>query len=118
MLSLLWSANQAPTIIREPYGTNSGFDYAEDEVVGGSVVGIPIRNADGLIMKRSLTALVAWSLPFSMMFARISQRVKRLIWQLVIHITRVTRDISGGHLEREIAVQSMMKLGNWQTPLS
>lgn len=105
------SPQSAPALIRQQYGTESGYDYTTDQVVGVSVVGVPISNIYSLILRRSLVAITALTLLFSIVFIIVSQQVQRFILRPIIYITQIAREISSGNLEQEIVVQQHDEIG-------
>ena len=58
----------APKEITDRYGTGSGFNYNVGEVVGASVVGVPINNVNRIVLVRSLIALGIFSGLFWVIF--------------------------------------------------
>jgi HAMP domain-containing protein len=101
----------APSEIQQQYGNKTGFGYKEDEVVGASVVGVPLGSVNQLVVTRSLMAAAVLTLFFSVIFAVINQLVQRLVLRPVVNITQVALDVSSGNLEREITTNKRDEIG-------
>jgi HAMP domain-containing protein len=92
----------APEDVRATYGTESGFGYRPDEVVGVSVVGVPLADVQYLTIKRSLIVIGAITLLFSFLFLVINRLVRRLILEPIMEITTVAMAVSHGDIRREV----------------
>ncbi|MEM9007767.1 MAG: DUF3365 domain-containing protein [Cyanobacteria bacterium P01_F01_bin.86] len=105
------SPSAAPETIRQQYGGESGYGYIENQVVGVSLVGVPLGNIYKLIVQRSVTVIVVLTLLFTAVFIVISRQVQGSILKPIIYITQVVRDISRGNLAREVSVQQRDEIG-------
>lgn len=103
--------DKAPKEIVDTYGTNSGFNYPEEGVVGASIVGVPLANLTTIILQRSLTAASLVAVLFGGLFVMINRLVQRLVLNPVAGITEVALDVSGGNLEREIIMERQDEIG-------
>jgi HAMP domain-containing protein len=94
----------APEDVRASYGTESGFGYRPDEVVGVSVVGVPLEDVQYLTILRSLMVIGAITLLFTILFLVINLLVRRLILEPIMEITTVATAVSHGDISREVNV--------------
>jgi HAMP domain-containing protein len=96
---------QAPEDVKASYGTKSGFGYRSGEVVGVSVVGVPLEDVQSLTIKRSLVVIAAITLLFTVLFLVVNLLVRRLILEPIMEITTVATAVSRGDISREVQVQ-------------
>lgn len=97
--------------IRTQYGNGSGYNYQENQVVGVSIVGVPIANVDRIIFKRSAIALGLLSLIFFVIFFGINQLVQRWILKPVIYIAAHARRVSEGHFDQPLITHRKDEIG-------
>lgn len=95
----------APEDVKASYGTESGFGYSPGEVVGVSVVGVPLEDVQSLTIKRSLMVIGAITLLFTVLFLVVNLLVRRLILVPIMEITTVAKAVSRGDINREVNVQ-------------
>ncbi|PVV05901.1 MAG: hypothetical protein B6D77_17420 [gamma proteobacterium symbiont of Ctena orbiculata] len=95
----------APEDVKVTYGTESGFGYQSGEVVGISVVGVPLEDVQSLTLKRSLIVIGAITLLFAVLFIVVNKLVKRLILVPITEITTVATAVSHGDISREVRVK-------------
>lgn len=95
----------APEDVKVTYGTESGFGYQSGEVVGVSVVGVPLEDVQSLTFKRSLIVIGAITLLFAVLFIVVNKLVKRLILVPITEITTVATAVSHGDISREVRVK-------------
>ncbi|MES9970088.1 MAG: DUF3365 domain-containing protein [Candidatus Thiodiazotropha sp.] len=95
----------APEDVRVSYGTKSGFGYQSGQVVGVSVVGVPLEDVQSLTFKRSLIVIGAITLLFAVLFIVVNKLVKRLILVPITEITTVATAVSHGDISREVNVK-------------
>ncbi|MES9992780.1 MAG: DUF3365 domain-containing protein [Candidatus Thiodiazotropha sp.] len=96
---------QAPEDVTAMYGTESGYGYQSGEVVGVSVVGVPLEDVQALTIKRSLIVIGAITLLFAVLFIVVNRLVRRLILEPITEITTVAKAVSHGDLRREVHVR-------------
>jgi HAMP domain-containing protein len=95
----------APEDVKTNYGTDSGYGYQIAEVVGISLVGVPLEDVQSLTIRYSLIVIVAITLLFSILFLVVNLLVKRLILEPITQITTVAVAVSHGDVSREVTVQ-------------
>lgn len=96
---------QAPEDVKASYGTESGYGYRAGEVVGVSVVGVPLEDVQSLTIRRSLMVVGAITLLFTILFLVINLLVRRLILEPITEITTVAKAVSHGDISREVNVR-------------
>jgi HAMP domain-containing protein len=101
----------APEIIRKEYGTQSGFGYKLDSVVGASVVGVPLSDVQSLVMKRSLIAIGILTVLFALIFVVINLVVKRRILNPLETIAATADIISKGNLDTPLTFERDDEIG-------
>ncbi len=89
----------APEVIRKEYGTQSGYGYKPDEVVGASVVGVPLSDVQSLVISRSLSAIGILTLLFGLVFIVINSVVKKRILNPLEALANRADTISKGDLD-------------------
>lgn len=95
----------APQDIKEKYSGNSGFGYQDGEVVGVSLVGVPLGDVQALAVSRSLAVIGAITILFAILFLVVNMLVRRLILEPITEITKVAIAVSHGEIGREVNVQ-------------
>ena len=95
---------QAPEAITDLYGTSHGYGWKVGEVVGASVVGVPMADVNALVMQRGLAVIGIFTLVFGIIFIIINRLVKQRIVNPVIEITGTAIAISKGDLNREVEI--------------
>jgi len=101
----------APTEITDLYKAGTGFGYVSDQVVGASVVGVPLQDVKSLAFQRSMIAFVILTVLFSIIFVLMDRLIQRFIIRPVTHISRLAREISAGALEQEITSNRKDEIG-------
>ena len=94
----------APRDVTIGYGTESGYGYRSDEVVGVSVVGVPLEDVQRLAIERSLFVIGGITVLFALLFIVVNQLVKQLILSPIASITELAKAVSQGDIGREVAV--------------
>ncbi len=95
----------APADVTETYGKQSGYGYQKGDVVGVSVVGVPLDDVQALTIQRSLVAIAGVTLLFGLLFLVVNILVRRLILIPIVDITEVAKAVSKGDINREINVE-------------
>ena len=96
---------KAPIPIISKYGVKSGYNYKSGDVVGTSLVGVPLADVNALVMQRGLVAMGIITVVFSLIFIIINTLVKRSILLPITNITEAAIVLSKGDLEREINIK-------------
>ncbi|KAI9132029.1 DUF3365 domain-containing protein [Acaryochloris sp. CCMEE 5410] len=105
------TASTAPKEITDLYKAGTGYGYTSGQVVGVSVVGVPLQDVKSLVFQRSLVAFVVLTGLFSGIFILMDQLIQRFIIKPVTHISRLAREVSGGVLEQEIKSSRTDEIG-------
>ena len=92
----------APEMIRQQYGTQGGFGYQLDEVVGVSVVGVPLSPIKTAVIERSLVAVGMLTSLFMLILVVVNRMVRQQILIPLENITAAAQAISKGHLESAV----------------
>jgi HAMP domain-containing protein len=95
----------APDDVKANYGIESGFGYQIGDVVGVSLVGVPLEDVQSLTIQRSLLVISAITLLFAVLFFIVNRLVRRLILEPISEITTVATAVSRGDISREVHVQ-------------
>ena len=93
----------APEDVTATYGKQSGYGYKNDEVVGVSLVGVPLADVQSLAIQRSLIVIGAITVVFTLLFVIVNLLVRRLILVPVLEITEVAKAVSKGDIHRAIS---------------
>ncbi len=102
-------AVRAPNAIKSKYGVDSGYSYKVGDVVGMTVVGVPLDDVNALVIKRVLFAVLALTIVFAVIVLLINALVKKSIISPVVNITQMAAALSKGDLEHEIDQQQGSK---------
>lgn len=94
----------APYDVKTTYGTESGFGYKPGDVVGVSLVGVPLEDVQSLSIRRGLMVIGAITILFAFIFFILNQLVRRLMLQPIMDITTVAKAVSRGDVGREMPV--------------
>lgn len=84
------------------YGEQNGYGYSPDEVVGVSLVGVPLEDVQDLTIQRSLIVIAGITIIFAFLFVMVNLLVRRLILSPIADITEVAKAVSRGDIHREI----------------
>jgi methyl-accepting chemotaxis protein len=105
------TAAAAPQQITETYGANSGFGYRVGDIVGASVVGVPMANLNELVVTRSLIIVGILTLVFAIIFLFINTLVKRSIIAPLLSITEAAKSASRGNLNEPMVLERDDEIG-------
>lgn len=94
----------APEAIRTKYTPDSGFGYKLDDVVGVSVVGVPLENIKAAVLTRSLAIAAILTAIFTIMMVLVNMTVRKQILQPLDDITEAAQAISKGNLDTPLTV--------------
>ncbi len=106
------TAAKAPSQITDKYGTVSGFGYQVGNVVGASVVGVPMANLNQLVLVRSLTVFAIDTLVFSVIFLFINGLIKRSIISPLLSISEAAEKVSRGNINQSISMDRNDEIGD------
>ncbi len=101
----------APTEIVKQYGGDSGFGYRIGDIVGASVVGVPLANLNELVLTRSLYIMAILTGLFAFIFLTINVLVKRSIITPLLTISEAAQAVSRGKINESINVDRNDEIG-------
>ncbi len=101
----------APNVIRAAYGSTSGYHYVTGNVVGVSVVGVPIADINAVAAERSLIGIGLVTALFAGILIIINLLVRRNILQPIMQITEHAHAVSHGDLKRPLTVDRYDEIG-------
>jgi HAMP domain-containing protein len=93
---------QAPAEIRERYGETYGYYYKVGDVVGVSLVGVPLEDVQAVSLRRSLVAIGLLTLLFAGIFLSINLMVRRSLVRPILDISEAAKDISQGRMDKPV----------------
>ena len=86
----------APETIRQKYGSTNGYHWQVGDIVGTSVVGVPLADINGIVVKRSLIVVIALSVIYAITLLTVNSLVRRSIINPLLEITDAAYDVSHG----------------------
>jgi HAMP domain-containing protein len=104
-------ASKAPKEVTDQYGKEAGFQYLPNDVVGVSVVGVPLANANAVALHRSVIAFGAITALFAVIFISLNVMVRTYLITPVLQIAKSAREVSQGELHKEMTVERDDELG-------
>ncbi|MGD8310400.1 MAG: DUF3365 domain-containing protein [Chromatiales bacterium] len=93
----------APEDVIKTYGKGSGYGYKFNDVVGVSLVGVPLQDVQSIALERSLVVIGGLTVLFAILFVVVNLLVRRLILNPIAEITSVAKAVSGGDVNRVVA---------------
>ncbi len=102
---------QAPEDVVTNYGSYSGYNYKVDEVVGVSVVGVPLEDVRALALERSLLVMGGLTALFGLLFLSVNKFIRRLVVVPILDITNSAKAISEGNLHERIETKRVDEIG-------
>ena len=94
--------DKAPGDVTESYGKETGYGYHSGEVVGVSLVGVPLEDVRTLTLQRSRIVIGGITILFALLFIIVNLMVRRLILVPISDITEVAKAVSKGDITREV----------------
>jgi HAMP domain-containing protein len=90
------SPKTAPKAIVEKYGTTSGYGWESGEIIGASLVGVPLDHFNSVLIKRFSIVIGTITLVFAIILLALNRMVKQKIIQPIQQITETAADVSHG----------------------
>jgi HAMP domain-containing protein len=90
------SPETAPSEIVEQYGTTSGYGWVSGEIIGASLVGVPVADLNSELIKRFSIVVGAITLLFAIVLMVLNKVVKSKIIQPIQKVTETATDVSHG----------------------
>jgi HAMP domain-containing protein len=90
------SPETAPKEIVEQYGTTSGYGWQTDEVIGASIVGVPVADLNSTLFKRFSIVVGTITLLFFIVLMVLNKVVKNRIIKPIQEVTETATNVSQG----------------------
>ena len=103
---------ETPAQITAKYGEDSGYGYKVGNVVGASVVGVPMANLNQLVLMRSLTIFIVTTVIFSIIFLLINRIIKQSVIRPIIEISEAAQTVSRGSIGQSISMDRNDEIGD------
>ncbi len=105
------SPEKAPKQIVKTYGKESGYGYKIGDIVGISVVGVPLNNINIVSVKRGLILAGLMTFMFTLAMIIINGLVKKKILHPLEELSNTAQAISRGELDKSVRIQSNDEMG-------
>jgi HAMP domain-containing protein len=96
---------EAPAVITDTYGTDSGFFWKPGDVVGITVVGVPLVSVEEAALRPGLIVAGGVTLLFAVVLLIVGLLIRRNILAPVARMTQMAMDVSNGKLDKAIDVK-------------
>jgi len=103
--------DEAPKQITDVYGKDMGFAYVEGNVVGASLVGVPMANVNALLLQRFLIILGILTLLFTLIVFILNRLVRNTIIEPILEITESAEAVSHGKSNRPMVTERTDEIG-------
>jgi HAMP domain-containing protein len=104
--------DKTPQEITGRYGVTSGYHYKDGDVVGLSLVGVPLEDVQALATRRGLIAVGLLTSLFAVIFLSINVMVRRSLVRPLLEISKAAQDISQGRMDRPVEVHRNDEVGD------
>jgi methyl-accepting chemotaxis protein len=94
------SPKTAPKEIVEQYGTTSGYGWHIGEIIGASLVGVPVADLNSALIERFSIVVGGITLLFAIVIMVLNKVVKNKIIQPIQQVTETATDVSHGRSNR------------------
>jgi len=101
-----------PEEIRDAFAGTSGYNYKVGDVVGVSLVGVPMEDVKAVAMERSLVAIGLLTALFAIIFISINMLVRRTLVNPILMISQEAQAISRGQMENPIEMDRNDEVGD------
>ncbi len=91
---------KAPGDVINRFGTENGYGYRLNDVVGVSIVGVPLEDVQARAVQRGIVVLGVLTLLFTLLFVTVNLLVRRLILAPIIDMTDMAIAVSQGDINR------------------
>jgi len=93
---------KAPLEVVSQYGTNSGYNYKLNDVVGINLVGVPIKDINAIVLQRSLIGVGILTLFFTVVFVTFNVLLRKIVIRPIIDLSNKAVAVSQGDIEQPI----------------
>ena len=97
--------DMAPKSLLAKYGTDNGFGWQPNEVVGAQVVSVPVANAANSARRTLWMAVLCLAIAFGVLWLYLNIALRGLISRPLRHITAVAEEIGTGNPLAQFAEQ-------------
>ncbi len=91
---------KAPGDVINRFGTENGYGYRLNDVVGVSIVGVPLQDVQVRAVERGIVVLGVLTLLFTLLFVTVNLLVRRLILTPIVDMTDTAIAVSQGDINR------------------
>ena len=102
----------APEEIRSQYGETYGYNYRVGDVVGISLVGVPLDHVQAVAMERSWMAIGFLTALFAVIFISINFLVRRTFLRPILQISEQAQAISRGKMDEPVELKRNDEVGD------
>jgi HAMP domain-containing protein len=102
----------APEEIKSSYGETYGYYYKVGDVVGVSLVGVPLEDVQAVATERSLMAIGLLTVLFAIIFLSVNLLVRRTLVNPILEISREAQAISQGRMDRPVETDRNDEVGD------
>jgi HAMP domain-containing protein len=106
------SREKAPEEIRTRFTGELGYGYKTDEVVGVSVVGVPMENVHELSLQRTGIVLALLTLLFAVVLVTVNLMVRKSLLRPILEITAAAHALSRGSLDKQVTLDRNDEIGD------
>ena len=104
--------DKAPDEIRGSYGETYGYNYKVGDVVGVSLVGVPLKDVQAVAMERGLAAIGLLTALFAIIFVSINVIVRRTLVKPILAISEEAEAISHGRMDKPVEMDRNDEVGD------
>jgi len=101
----------APQQIREQFPGDQGYNYENDQVVGVSLVGVPMANVQTLALQRTGIVLLVLTVLFGLILFSVNRLVKKGLLTPILEITQAAHAISHGKFDEQVEINRDDEIG-------
>ena len=105
------SPAEAPAAITDKYGKDHGYNWKVGQVVGASVVGVPLADVNALVLQRSGAIVGVLTLIFGVVLAIVNRLVRQAIIVPVSEIALAADAVSHGNLKKTLSIDRDDEIG-------
>jgi len=103
---------EAPKAIVEKYGDKTGYGWKVDDIVGASLVGVPLANVNSLVLQRFLVIFGILTVLFTVILVLLNGLVRRTIIRPIVTITQAAYAISHGKVNQPLVSRRRDEIGD------
>ena len=104
--------NKAPEEIKRDYGETTGYHYRLGDVVGVSLVAVPLADVQAIATRRSILAIGVLTVLFAIIFVSINILVRRTLVRPILEISEEAHAISQGQMDKPVQLDRNDEVGD------